>query len=117
MDWKFITIVGPDVDTARISKLLATSNGAVRVKIEPTCLARECTNQMPAWRFELQRVMSQGLGHIINDAGRVNCDSLLDLNRSVRALSSSYHPLVFRTSPDFLPDCEQITSDVVVAFE
>ncbi len=113
MDLKFISIVGPEVETARISKLLATSNGAVRVKIEPTCLARESTNQMPSWRFELQRILSQGHANIVNDAGRVNCDSLLDLNRSVRALSSSYHPVVFRTSPDFLPDCEQITSDVV----
>lgn len=112
MDNVFISIVGPEKDTARISnEVFSVLNKSMKVKIEPTCLARESVNQTPAWRFELSRILSQGHVHIINDAGRVNCDELLDLNRSIRALSGSYHPLVFRSNPDFLPDCEQITAN------
>lgn len=75
---------------------------ALKTNILPSCLARETTNQMPAWRFELQRVMSNG-SLIVNDMSRANCDEISDFARSVRALSNSYHPFVFSTEPSECP--------------
>jgi hypothetical protein len=92
-----IGITGPESKTRSAANELAREfPDALRTQIQPSCLARETTNQMPAWRFELHRAMSTGKV-IVNDMGRANCDEILDFARSVRALSNTHHPFVFST--------------------
>jgi hypothetical protein len=100
-----VSISGPERDTrSATNELMREFPDAVRTQIQPSCLARESTNQMPAWRFDLQRAMSSGK-LIVNDMSRVNCDEILDFTRSVRALSNTYHPFVFSTEPT---ECVQV---------
>lgn len=92
-----ISVTGPERDSrAATNELVSEYTNAMRTQIQPSCLARETTNQMPAWRFELKRAMSTGK-LIVNDMGRANCDEITDFTRSVRALSNTYHPFVFST--------------------
>lgn len=100
-----VSVTGPEREThAATNELVREYPDAIKSQIQPTCIAREPVNQMPAWRFELQRAMTSGR-LIINDMGRSNCDEITDFARSVRAISSSYHPLVFSTQPS---ECTQI---------
>ncbi len=100
-----VSISGPERDTrSATNELMREFPDAVRTHIQPSCLARETTNQMPAWRFELQRALSSGKV-IVNDMSRANCDEILDFARSVRALSNSYHPFVFSIEPS---ECAQV---------
>ena len=102
-----ISVTGPERQTrSATNELIREYPDAVRTQIQPSCLACEPTNQMPAWRFELQRAMSSGK-LIVNDMGRSNCDEILDFTRSVRALSNSYHPFVFSTEPS---ECVQVNA-------
>lgn len=94
-----VSVTGPERDSrAATNELAREFPDAVKTQIQPSCLARESTNQTPAWRFELQRTMSTGKV-IVNDMSHTNCDEITDFTRSVRALSNSYHPLVFSTGP------------------
>ncbi len=94
----FINIVGSnkrDLSFVRELQDLSKILDANFANIEPTCISREPTNQMPSWRFEVQRVMN--VSHpkiIINHVGVANCDEITDLTRSIRALSSFYNPVV-----------------------
>ncbi len=92
-----ISVTGPERDTRVVTNELAREfPEALKTNIQPSCIARETTNQMPAWRFELQRAMASEK-MIINDMSQTNCDEVLDFVRSVRALSSTYQPAVFST--------------------
>ncbi len=100
-----ISVTGPaERSRAATNELAHELPDALKTNIQPTCIARETTNQMPSWRFELQRVMSSGKV-IINDMSRANCEEITDFARSVRALSNTYHPFVFSTEPS---DCAQV---------
>lgn len=102
-----MSVTGPERQTrSATNELVREFPDAVRTQIQPSCLARESTNQMPAWRFELQRAMSTGK-LIVNDMSRANCDEILDFARSVRALSNTYHPFVFSTEPS---ECAQVNA-------
>lgn len=94
-----VSVTGPGHETrAATNELVREFPDALKTNIQPSCLARECTNQMPAWRFELHRAMSTGK-MIVNDMSHTNCDEVIDFVRSVRALSSTYQPFVFSTGP------------------
>lgn len=99
----FIHIIGAESKRA-VDELGHEFPDFTRTSIQPTCIACERTNQMPTWRFEIQRSF-QNNTNVINNGGRANCDEITDLARSVRALSNSYHPLVFSTEPS---DCSQV---------
>jgi hypothetical protein len=107
----FINIVGSnkrDLSFVRELQDLSRILDANFTNIEPSCISREPTNQMPSWRFEVQRMMN--VSHpkiIINHVGVANCDEITDLTRSIRALSSFYNPVVLTVLEQDL-SCSQV---------
>lgn len=71
------------------------------VSIKPYCLSTYSTNQPVEWRINLEKILKTSNEHvIINKVGLANCDEITDLNRSVRALNSYYHPFAFLIDPN-----------------
>lgn len=128
-----INLLGDDDHVERATKdiisILDKKNISHKVvSLHPTTLARQPNNEMPKWRFQIHEEMRTDKNVIINKIGHVNCDEITDLNRSIRALSSTRHPIALYVEPDtnrrnahclsftknssydFLNKCSQVTS-------
>ena len=99
-----INLLGNDnhIDTAisDITNILQNKNLSYKViSLRPTTLSFQPDNKMPLWRVQIDKEMKSNEHIIINKIGRVNCDEITDLNRSIRALNKYRQPVALYVEP------------------
>ena len=65
---------------------------------------------MPEWRVQIHKEIRSNENIIINKVGRVNCDEITDLNRSISVLSRYRRPIALYVEPDAISKCQQNSS-------
>jgi len=101
------------IDTAAhdITKILKKKDLSYKIiSLRPTILSLQSNNNMPEWRFQIDKEIRSDENIIINKVGRVNCDEITDLNRSIRALSHNRYPIALYVEPNAISRCQQNNS-------
>ena len=103
-----INLVGNSIDVEQASleiNQIAKSKGFTTkyINVNPNCImACSSTNTVPEWRIKLQRELKNSNEQIIiNKISSYNYESIGELNRSIRALTSDeIHPWSFLIDPN-----------------